>query len=402
MADRNCAVFPDTSTSAAYWRPVRRPEQSSDSSVSSGALIAVSVLGQLGSFLLPYTLSALTTELSGREAWASYLIAAELGGLTFASALVSWRLPMLRIRLVGVLAIVGVGGGQFAAMASEGFVSLCAARVVTGVSEGVVLAIGYGLVARSAGAPRLFSYLTFFVTLAAAASLVSIPVLNRLFGADGAFVPQGIAAVIALGLATNLPEAVSANGSRPRLGWGVRAALSLLMAILLISLASNTLWEFAGQFSTGVGLTPDEFSVVAVVSTLLALGAGPLVYFARLKAGTLVPTVVAIAVQIVAAWAFSTTGSRTGFIASVLALNFLIVFIMPFLRTHLAEIDASGRATGLSAAAENLGMVIGPAVAGLLLSLGAGHRGTAALAAVGFILAGIAVTLATMHTRRRK
>ncbi len=367
-------------------------EQSARGSVTP--LLIAGALGQLGSFLLPYTLSAMADALSGHEDWASYLIASELAMLSATTALVSWRLPTLSIRTVSALASLAIAGGQLASMEAHGFLQLLTARICTGLGEGVLLAVAYALIAAGSRAPKDFSMLTFLVTLSAGVALLTVPILIPYIGTRGAFVPQLAGAAIAILGVSRIPRRAQAIPRRADLNWGGNRAFHLLLAILLISLASNTLWEFAAQFSTQVGLPPAHFALVAVVSTFVALGAGPMVYWARLRAGGYLPAVGAIAIQIVAALIYSNAKTRLPFIAAILVLNFMIVFIMPFLRTNLAELDRSGRAAGLSATADNLGTVIGPGAAGLILSVGAGHFGVGLLATLAFLLAWLAASLA--------
>ena len=371
------------------------------SPTQAGAAIALGVVSLLISGLLAMLLGALAEE--HRLSAPGIGLAAMTEALTMAitTGLAGAALKPHRLKLIGVLASIALGGADLATLWVHSDAGMMAVRAVCGIPEGLLLWITIGMIARAATPDRwaavLFTALT--ATQVGISAAFAAVVLPR-FGANGGFAviaALSLAGVpIAFWLPNNypaLPQVAGETGAPPPRGW-----IALLGTLLYVSAASAVgiyLLPLAAQagLSSSIARTAISFSLAAQVlgGVLATAAAGRVKYFTVFAGGLLAYLVV------YAVYGFSAPAWL--FISATALCGLVNIFITPFLVPMTIEADPSRRAAVQSGAVQLLGAALGPLLASRVVDQ---HDVRGALwLGVGLLASGLSIIAVLRFTSRR-
>lgn len=357
--------------------------------VFSAAASAYGV-GLLGLWALPFLISAIIHDLQLNEAQAGLLMSAEFGFTMLASLLVA---PFMGRAPRRTLAIAGTLLAIVANLVSAHIVdlyTLAAVRCVAGVGAGLALACGNAAVSsakqpdRIAGHMNVLSVLLMIVVMLGYAKVMAAFGLPGLYYAMAATMAVMLLAIPFMAQRATLAETVVVS----RTGQG-NVLLSLpavcMMLAMFVFQARDTMgWAFVERIGTMVGYSGDELGVLLSVQSVVGL-VGPLLA-AMIGKRFGMSTPVILAVLLTGATSLSYVlgeHSKTMYTAGVMTICITYFYALSYLTGLAAELDREGRVVAAAGSFLSLGLAVGPAISGGLISLG------------GFTLAawGIAVTV---------
>ncbi|OAI94685.1 MFS transporter [Pseudomonas putida] len=357
--------------------------------VFSAAASAYGV-GLLGLWALPFLISAIIHDLQLNEAQAGLLMSAEFGFTMLASLLVA---PFMGRAPRRTLAIAGTLLAIVANLVSAHIVdlyTLAAVRCVAGVGAGLALACGNAAVSsakqpdRIAGHMNVLSVLLMIVVMLGYAKVMAALGLPGLYYAMAATMAVMLLAIPFMAQRATLAETVVVS----RAGQG-NVLLSLpavcMMLAMFVFQARDTMgWAFVERIGTMVGYSGDELGVLLSVQSVVGL-VGPLLA-AMIGKRFGMSTPVILAVLLTGATSLSYVlgeHSKTMYTAGVMTICITYFYALSYLTGLAAELDREGRVVAAAGSFLSLGLAVGPAISGGLISLG------------GFSLAawGIAVTV---------
>jgi predicted MFS family arabinose efflux permease len=368
--------------------------------VEVSAAIAIGVVSLLIAGVLAVLLGALTDEhrLSASGIGLTAMIEALTMGLT--AGLAGVFLKPRRLKWLGAGATIALAAADLSVIYLHGN-GVMAARGVAGITEGLLLWITIGMIARTE-TPERWSAVLFTALTASqlAVSTVFTAGLLARFGANGGFIFLAGVSLIGVVIAFFVPdryaplphEAEAAGGSPPPRGWFALAATFVFVSasgavgIYLVPLAHQS------GLNATVAQTALSASLAAQIpgSILATIVAGRVRYFGIFVVGTLVA---------LATWAiYGFAAPAWLFIAGTTLQGFVGIFVTPFLVPMTIEADPSRRAAVQSGAAQLLGSAFGPFVASMAVD---DHhaRGTLYLGA-GLVLAGMGMITWLRFTAR--
>lgn len=357
--------------------------------VFSAAASAYGV-GLLGLWALPFLISAIIHDLQLNEAEAGLLMSAEFGFTMLASLLVA---PFMGRAPRRTLAIAGTLLAIVANLVSAHIVdlyTLAAVRCVAGVGAGLALACGNAAVSsakqpdRIAGHMNVLSVLLMIVVMLGYAKVMAAFGLPGLYYAMAATMAVMLLAIPFMAQRATLAETMVVS----RTGQG-NVLLSLpavcMMLAMFVFQARDTMgWAFVERIGTMVGYSGDELGVLLSVQSVVGL-VGPLLA-AMIGKRFGMSTPVILAVLLTGATSLSYVlgeHSKTMYTAGVMTICITYFYALSYLTGLAAELDREGRVVAAAGSFLSLGLAVGPAISGGLISLG------------GFTLAawGIAVTV---------
>lgn len=361
------------------------------SPVEVGAALFLGVVGLLISGLLAVLLGALAEEhrLSASGIGQLAMIEALCTGLAAGAA--GALLKPSRLRVIGAAAAAALTAANLMTVGASG-AGLMLVRAAAGVSEGVLLWITIGLIARTTVPERWAGVLFTTMPLAQAAyiGLLSAWVLPR-FGADGAYRALAVASALAIPVALIGPSRLGAlpgagrgdasdRGLPPPLGWAALAAtLAFVAAMVAGSLYAVPLARQAG-LDVSVARTAIGASLVCQVlgGAIATALAGRVHYLAVFAVSTAI---------FLAAWTVLGSGPPGWAFVSACAFAGLAGALSgPFLVPMTIAADPTRRTAMQSGGVQLLAGALGPLLASFAV---AEHdsRGALVLAA-GLLLAG--------------
>lgn len=375
-------------------------------------LILVAGLGYSSTPILPIWLATAIERFQLTPLQGSLLASLELGCIAFASIAAATRLHASRLPLV--LAVALSVAGNLASFLATGPLVLAVARAVVGLSCGVALAEITRYAARAPNPHRVFSLQQLGLIAFAAAFFSSIVKAIAWAGPGAPFLYAQALGVLALVSLVWLPSpggvpsanvaASPSDGGHsealPRAsaggGWLSAAVVMSFAAIVLFSSAQSSHWANIGAAAKNSGVSLEMLSQALAIGALLNFLAPVASGAMGLRWGRAVPLVLGCGGFGLSCLLIGGNVGPMWFAAGAIGLNLFLLFLVPFLLSILAGLDASGRGAAAGPAFMMIGAAIGPAAGGLVLSA----AGFATLGVVGAAASGCALMLALAAAAR--
>ncbi len=368
--------------------------------LEAGGAIGVGVASLLALGVLPVLLGSLADEHRLGAADIGLAAMAELLSMGVVTGLAGMALKPRRLRLIGVLALIGLVASDLAVLGASG-PPILALRAAAGAMEGLLLWITVGMIARTVTPERwagVFFTSQVFAQLALAVVL-ALWVMPR-FGANGGFAALAAASLVGVAPALTGPRRFAAlqtssgqGGAPPPRGW------IALGALLIYISANGAVSVYLQSLAHQAGLSADV-ARTALWTSLVAQVAGAAAATA-LAGGVRYFTVFLItsAAFLIVWYVFSRQASAWLFIAANALGGLAFLFLAPFVTPMIIDADPSRRAALQSGAAQLLGAALGPLLAALVV----GDRDVHGVLwlALGLMLTGLAVVAWLRFTGRR-
>ncbi|MBA1201881.1 MFS transporter [Pseudomonas capeferrum] len=350
-------------------------------------------VGLLGLWALPFLISAIIHDLQLNEAQAGLLMSAEFGFTMLASLVVAplmGRAPRRTLALVGtVLAIAA----NLASANIESIYTLAAVRCIAGIGAGLALACGNASVSsakypdRIAGHMNVLSVVLMIVVMLGYAKVMALYGLSGLYYAMAATMAVMLLAIPAMAqrapiadTAPLLPGASKGSGnillSLP--------AICMMLAMFVFQARDTMGWAFVERIGTLVGYSGDELGMLLSFQSFIGLIGPLLAAMIGKRFGMSTPVILAILLTGGTSLAYVLgEHSKTLYTAGVMTICITYFYALSYLTGLAAELDREGRVVAAASSFLSLGLAVGPAISGGLISVG------------GFTLAawGIAVTV---------
>ncbi|MCW2271982.1 Major Facilitator Superfamily protein [compost metagenome] len=350
-------------------------------------------VGLLGLWALPFLISAIIHDLQLNEAQAGLLMSAEFGFTMLASLLIApfmGRAPRRTLALVGtVLAIAA----NLASANIQDIYTLAAVRCLAGLGAGLALACGNAAVSsakhpdRIAGHMNVLSVLLMIVVMLGYAKVMALYGLSGLYYAMAATMAVMLLAIPAMAqrapAAEPCPLAHAAGKGSGNILLSL-PAICMMLAMFVFQARDTMGWAFVERIGTMVGYSGDELGMLLSFQSFVGL-IGPLIAaMVGKRFGMSTPVILAILLTGGTSLSYVLgEHSKTLYTAGVMTICITYFYALSYLTGLAAALDREGRVVAAASSFLSLGLAVGPAISGGLISLG------------GFTLAawGIAVTV---------
>lgn len=391
------------------WRRCRDLEETGLAEVVIDAIgrgpqaVAVLLLGSVGVLILgvdPVLLGPLVEERRLSDAGVGPLVTAELLAMAMGSIAGTRLLRRVPARFLAAAAGGAVALLNFLMIGVSGIGWLLPLRALTGLAEGMLVALPLVTIARSSRPEQLSAIFLVVQTVAQLGVAAALPaVALRGSAADAVLLALAGAGVAAVLLAFAAPQRLAPAVTRIVAGGLSPMSLVALAATGCYAGGLVTVWSFLGLWLSRASMHAIEGRVVAVVLACQVLGG-----LLAAKVGDRLPNRPAIAVAAlvqvgVAGALVAGRSSPSAVLALGAVFGFLWLFALPSFTGHLIEIDPSRTAVLHVAAAQLLGSALVPlAAAGAVTRFGV--AGAMLSAAAAFAAAAAAMLLQPVWSGR--
>jgi predicted MFS family arabinose efflux permease len=368
-------------------------------------LVLVALVGEYSLLIMPFILAAMMENYGLSEQRAGHLVSLQLGAMAVASIAVSARLRAGQsVHLLIAVAIGAISLANVACALQAPRAIFVAARALTGLGEGTVMAAAAAAVCATADPHRVFSYIGTAVAVVAALALVVTPWLTAYTGSSGIFwLLAGVPLLLLVSL-KRIPTL--SRGSEISLGLvprGIRVASgALLLAFLLLWCGASGLWVYAERIGSHQGLTAAQIGLWLGIGQLAGV-AGPL---AAVRGGTRLGPRGALAGgccgMAVAAVFFVFGGNDWLYGLGGCLASFWIMFVVPCFRSRMAVLDPSGRTVAASAGFYTVGFGAAPMVVAAITTEGQGYAPVAIFCVGCFLLSAALAGMASSSSDQAK
>jgi predicted MFS family arabinose efflux permease len=333
------------------------------------AAIAGNIIGYAGWSAQPEILSESLTTFHLNEAEAALAISAETATLALTTVFFTRLLGSQSRRgyllLGAAIAIVGT----VLSVLSGTFIQLAAARALSGIGEGIVLAVASILVASFPDPDRGYAHLNTGGILGGAAMVAVIPVA----AAHIAHLPV-LVVLMAVMLLLTPALYLAPAGKLDRLtveGTDIPSSLTSRWAIRLLWISmvafatgSAALWAFFVEFGKRTSLTRDQIDVTVSVALLAGLLGTATASLLSTRIGRLAPMLALLIALTVANMAVTQSTVSIIYQAGVCGTIACIYGLLPYYQGYATQLDRSGKAAAIVAACFVLSGATGPLIGG--------------------------------------
>jgi len=323
----------------------------------------------------PLLVSAVITVLGANEQQAGQLMTLELLSMSVAAMVlapfgqIARRTPVV---LAAVLLLIAVHG--VSALVNS-YALLLGLRLLAGIGAGALLLAVNTTIAASDDPVRLYGLSAMAATTVSVLLLFVMPALIAAKGMVGAYGPLLVLAVLLLGVFSiarmnGHPGPVATAADAPGSSRvSLASTIVLLFALFIIQFTQAALYAFSERIGVErAGLNTESMGLLLAVAYMVAVPASALASWLSYRLGRYIPLLIGFGVYILAALIVGTTQDSTWFIVSFLLLSFSYFFVLPYQLGIPADLDHSGRLSGIGVGTLFIGLSCGAFLGGFLVT----------------------------------
>lgn len=257
----------------------------------------------------------------------------------------------------------------------DSYALLFTLRVIAGVGGGTLLLAVNTTIAHSSDPVKLYGAGAVAGTSIGVVLLFVMPPLIAEQGLVGAYGPLAALALVVVFFVRWMTSVGVENGNER--GKQDEADISvspssialLLVALFSIQMTQGALYAFSERLGIEqVGLSARDMGLLLAVGYVLAVPASALASWLSYRLGKILPLVLGFSVYIVATLIVATTSSVPWFVASFVLFSFSYFFVLPYQLGIPADLDNSGRLSGVGVGAIFIGLSCGAFLGGILVT----------------------------------
>lgn len=357
-------------------KTIRNALPESWSLVFSAAASAYGV-GLLGLWALPFLISAIINDLKLNEAQAGLLMSAEFIFTMLASLLVApfmGRAPRRSLALAGTLLAIAA---NLASAHVTDLYALGAVRCVAGVGAGLALACGNACVASATQPDRIAGHMNILSVLLMIVVMLGYAKVMALFGLAGLYYAMAATmALMLLAIPAMEQRAPRADATHATPQGSSNVLLSLpaicMMLAMFVFQARDTMgWAFVERIGTLVAYSGDELGMLLSFQSFIGLIGPLLAAMIGKRFGLSTPVILAILLTGATSLCYVLgEHSKPMYTMGVMTICITYFYALSYLTGLAAALDREGRVVAAASSFLSLGLAVGPAISGGLISLG--------------------------------
>lgn len=336
-------------------------------------------VGLLGLWALPFLISAIINDLHLNEAHAGILMSAEFIFTMLASLLVApfmGRAPRRTLAIAGTL--LAIAANLISASMTDIY-ALAAVRCIAGIGAGLALACGNACVASAKQPDRIAGHMNVLSVLLMIVVMLGYAKVMAAYGLPGLYYAMaGTMAVMLLAIPF-MPQHAPKDAIEPRLhslkptGNVLLSlpAICMMLAMFVFQARDTMGWAFVERIGTMVGYSGDEVGILLSFQSFVGLIGPLLAALIGKRFGLSTPVILAILLTGGTSLSYVLgEHSKMLYTVGVMTICITYFYALSYLTALAAALDREGRVVAAASSFLSLGLAVGPAISGGLISLG--------------------------------
>lgn len=246
---------------------------------------------------------------------------------------------------------------------------LIAVRFLHGSVGGLLVGIGFSVIARTINPDRTFGYLLTVQFGLGGAGLVFIPGLVPEWGTTavfGSLIAFSLATLVLLPFLDNYAVKL---GERRAIPWHKmnRFFVLALVATFLFQAANMAVYAYIFGLGREAGLETEYMSLAVGEAAWIAILGSVLVILISTKFGRVLPIALGVALTVFGTYAFLHSDVKYVYWLANVAVGITWAFVISYLLGLCSEFDESGQLAAVGGLASKLGLASGPMIAALFV-----------------------------------
>lgn len=336
-------------------------------------------VGLLGLWALPFLISAIIHDLDLNEAHAGILMSAEFIFTMLASLLVApfmGRAPRRTLAIAGtVLAIVA----NLISASMTDLYALAAVRCIAGIGAGLALACGNACVASAKQPDRIAGHMNVLSVLLMIVVMLGYAKVMAAYGLPGLYYAMACTMAVMLLAIPFMPQHAPKELIEPRLHSLKPAgnvllslpAICMMLAMFVFQARDTMGWAFVERIGTMVGYSGEEVGILLSFQSFVGLIGPLLAALIGKRFGLSTPVILAILLTGGTSLSYVLgEHSKMLYTVGVMTICITYFYALSYLTALAAALDREGRVVAAASSFLSLGLAVGPAISGGLISLG--------------------------------
>ena len=336
--------------------------------------------GLLMIYLLPQLVGTVTEQFNLSVSQSGFFASTDLIGSAIASISSFFWIRKSNWRTMALLGIGIIILGNLLSMIADSFIVLSAFRILTGIGQGIAVALTLVIVNDSKDTDRNFAIYLIVTLLFGAIAVELLPKFFTPFTSVSIFGAQIALCVLALPFILkwipNKNAQLEANEFQTKLS---SISIFCLLGILVMYMGYGGLWALTERIGIAKGFTSEFIANTLSISLLVAIPALIVPIVIGNKYGRFIPLLIGGIGLLFYSVLLSFGNDSTLFFLAVSFGSFGVNIIIPYMTGILAEIDKTGKGVVMVMPMYAIGFALGPMVLSLFLAeSGFGSVSTAA------------------------
>ncbi len=380
------------------------PKASPDGLVAATLLAFLATAGLFYVNIMPALVDGLISGLGFSNREAGLVGSANVYGAAAGALLIVFIVRRVQWKPAAFALLLTLIGIDLVSMLLISPAALMGLRFLHGFIGGMLVGIGFSVIARTRDPDRTFGMLLLVQFGLGGLGVMYLPLLVPMFGTWVLFlalVAFSVATLVMLGFLADYPPrpkpVVTTADGRVEL----RPLILTLLALFLFQAANMGLYAYIIGLGRHFGLTMEFITPVLGIAAWTGIVGALLVIVLSVRFGRSVPLLCACALTVLGTWALLYSGLPWVFVVANCGVGITWAFVIPYLLGMCAEFDRAGQMAALGGFASKMGLASGPLGAALLLGEGA-YAGLIWIAAAGLVVSMIAAAVPAMLLDRRR
>ncbi|MDO6774375.1 hypothetical protein BCU94_03090 [Shewanella sp. 10N.286.52.C2] len=357
--------------------------------------LATAPVGYLVLLFLPVYLEVVGIKLSLTDQQIGWLASTDAVGLALATFIFSIFIKKVNFRQVLLVGVVIAVAGNFLSVFTENFLVLCLIRSITGLGEGLIVAVGISAIGMTSNPNRWFGFYTAAIVVVQAIGLALVPIIFDRLSLSGVFIAMGLFYLIPLLVIKLLPrksddykvkQGVEKTGEKQP----TKQLNLALLGILFFYMSIGGVWTYMSLMGTSADLALSYVSQALAIAMVAGL-VGALFFaftgeFGK-HTGLLFVSLLVMALSLLV---LDKGLNETRYLVSLCIFSFFWSIAGARLFAIISDVDHSGKYISAAQTVVGVGYILGPILASTLVE-GTGYRDVVIMGTILFALSFILV-----------
>jgi predicted MFS family arabinose efflux permease len=343
------------------------PAWRSETTRATFALLVAGVSSTLVLVSMPVFVGAMVSTFGWGDREVGWLASADMAGSAIAALCTIPIVGRMRWRIAAFIAIAVMVTGNVLSTFATSFPTLMTTRAIAGAGSGIMLAISYVGLCRSANPDRYFGLYVFIQLGLQVLTLAGFPPLLGSYGLDAIFVLlAGVAAALLIlvpWFPSRMPDSADARTKRGSLS---TAAIVGVTAQAIYFLAPGAVWGYLERIGQTFSLSLPQIGFALGASTFAGIGGALLVVLLGNRAPRRLSMAIGSALSIASVLLLMDGSGMTRYFIAAALFNFAWNATFPYQMGALAVLDRTGAVAILSLLVQLGGLAAGPLLASML------------------------------------
>lgn len=319
--------------------------------------------------IMPALIEGLVDGLGFSNRDAGFVASANVYGAALGAFVVVFLIPYINWRIASYGLLVGLVVVDLISMWLELPTTLIAVRFAHGFIGGLLVGIGFSVIARTANPDRTFGYLLTVQFGLGGAGLVYIPGLVSEWGTTVVFGSLIVFSVMTLLMVPFLDRYLVESRARRTIPWHKmnRFFVLALIGTFLFQAANMAVYAYIFGLGREAGLDTDYMSLAVGEAAWIAILGSVLVIIVSTRFGRVIPIGLGILLTVLGTYAFLYSDTKYVYWLANVAVGITWAFVISYLLGLCSEFDETGQLAAVGGLASKLGLASGPMLAALLV-----------------------------------